>query len=63
LRGGLAGDFLVRLEEDEILAELLGRDFFGGFAEVLGELADAVPVGLLGARTDRQELKVVGEGD
>jgi hypothetical protein len=30
--------------------------------EVLGELADEGPVGLLGAATDRQEPEVIGEG-
>jgi hypothetical protein len=30
--------------------------------EVLGELADAIPVGLLGALADRQKPQIVGEG-
>ena len=62
LGGGLAGDLFLALEEDEVLAELLGGDILGGFGEVLGELADASPVGLLGAVTDRQEPEVIGEG-
>jgi hypothetical protein len=44
------------------LAQLLGGDVLGGFGEVLGELADAGPVGLLGALADRQEPEVIGEG-
>jgi hypothetical protein len=51
------------LEEDEVLTELLGCDSFGGFADVLGEQTDAVPVGLLGAVTDGEECEVLGEGD
>jgi hypothetical protein len=62
LGGGLAGDFFLALEEDEVLAEFLGRDGFGGFAEVFGQLANAVPVGQLGALAHGQELEVIGEG-
>jgi hypothetical protein len=58
----LAGDLLFALEEDEVLAELLGGDALGGFVVVVGELAQAVPVGLLGALADGQELQVIGEG-
>jgi len=47
---------------DEVLAELLRCDGFGRLAEVLGELADAVPVGLLRALADRQQLEVIGVG-
>ena len=62
LGAGLAGDLFFALEEDEVLAEFLGGDVLGGFGEVLGELADTGPVGLLGALADRQELEVIGEG-
>jgi len=62
LGGSLAGDFFLALEEDEVLTELLGRDLFGGFDEMLGELADTSPVGLLGAVADGQEPEVIGEG-
>jgi hypothetical protein len=49
LGGGLAGDFLVALEMDAILSELLGRDEVGGFAVELAQLAQAGEVGLFGA--------------
>jgi hypothetical protein len=62
LGGGLAGDLFLALEEDEVLAELFGGDLLGGFGEVLGELADAGPVGRLGGVADRQEPEVIGEG-
>jgi len=62
LGGGLAGDLFLALEEDEVLAELLGGDVLGGFGEMLGELADTGPVGLLGAVADRQEPEIIGEG-
>jgi len=62
LGGGLAGDLFVALEVDEVLAELLRCDGFGRLAEVLGELAHAVPVGLLRALADRQQLEVIGVG-
>jgi hypothetical protein len=61
LGGGLAGDLFLALEEDEVLAEFLGGDVFGGFDEMLGELAYAGPVGLLGAVADRQEPEIIGE--
>ena len=62
LGGGLAGDLLLAFEEDEILAKFLRRDVLGGFVVVVGELADAVPVGLLRAVADGQELQVIGVG-
>ncbi len=62
LGGGLAGDLFLALEEDEVLAELLGGDVLRRFIEMFGELADAGPVGLLGALADRQEPEIVGEG-
>jgi hypothetical protein len=58
----LAGHLFLALEEDEVLAELLGGDVLRGFSEVLGELADTGPVGLLGAVADRQEPEIIGEG-
>ena len=57
LGGGLAGDLLIAVEEDEILAE-----FLGGLVVVVGKLADTVPVGLLGAVADGQKLQIIGEG-
>jgi hypothetical protein len=62
LGGGLAGDLLLALEEDEVLAQFFGGDLLGGFAVVVGQLPDAVPVGLLGALADGQELEVIGVG-
>ena len=61
LGGGLAGDLLVGLEVDAILAELLGGDEIGGFAVELAQLAQAGEVGLLGAGADGQEFEVIGE--
>jgi hypothetical protein len=49
-------------EEDKVLTEFLGADGFGGFAEVVGQLADTSPVGLAGALTDADEFQVIGEG-
>jgi hypothetical protein len=62
LGGSLAGDFLDALEMDEILAQLLGRDQVWSRLEILGPLANTGEVSLLGARGNRQELQIVGEG-
>ena len=62
LGAGLAGDLLVDLEMDAILADLFGGQQLGGFAVKLTELADARVVSLFGAWADGQELEVVGEG-
>jgi hypothetical protein len=62
LGAGLAGDFLVLLKMDAILAEVFGRKQVGGFTIMLTELTDAGVIGLFGARADRQELQVIGEG-
>jgi len=61
LGAGLAGDLLVDLEMNAILAEVLGREQVRGFAEKLAELADAGVIRLLGARADGQELQVIGK--
>jgi ribose/xylose/arabinose/galactoside ABC-type transport system permease subunit len=45
----------------EILAKLLGTELLGGTIEVLGELADAGPVRLLGAGLEGQQAEVIGE--
>jgi hypothetical protein len=63
LSGRLAGNFLVALEEDEVLAQFLGGDLVGRFVAVLGELAVALPISLAGAAADGAEFEVVGEGD
>ncbi len=62
LGGGLAGDFLDALEMDEVLAQLLGRDQVRSGLEILGPLANTGEVGLLGARGNRQEFQILGEG-
>jgi hypothetical protein len=49
LGAGLAGDSLVRLEVNAILANLLGGDQFGRFAIELAELADTGVIGFFGA--------------
>jgi hypothetical protein len=61
LGAGLAGDLLVALEVDAVLANLLGTDQLGGFIVELTELADTGVVSLFGARADGQELQVIGE--
>ena len=62
LGAGLAGYLLVLLEVDEILAKVLRADSVGGLMVVFAELTDAGEVSLLGARTDGQQLKIIGEG-
>ena len=61
LGGSLAGEAPFGLEIDEILTEFLGADLIGGAVEVLGQLADAVPVALLAAGQERQQGQVFGE--
>jgi hypothetical protein len=61
LGAGLAGDLLVALEMDAVLANLLGTDQLGGFAVELTELADAGVVSRFGARADGQKFEIVGE--
>ena len=62
LRAGLAGDFLIRLEMDAILADVFRREQIGRFAVELAQLADAGVIGRLGARADGQEGQIIGEG-
>jgi hypothetical protein len=62
LRGSLTGDFLLRLEMDAILAELLGGDAIGGFGVKLAELAEAGEVSGFGAWAQGQEGQIIGEG-
>ena len=63
LGGGLAGDFLVALQEDEVLAQFLGGYGLRGLMIMIGELARAVPISVAGAVADGAEFEVVGEGD
>ena len=62
LSAGLAGDVLMALEMDAVLANLLGADQLGRFAIELTELAEAGVIGLFGARADGQKFQVIGEG-
>lgn len=62
LRAGLAGDLLVGLEMDAILADLFGAKQLRGFGVILTELADARVISRFGAWADGQELQVVSEG-
>jgi len=62
LGGRLASDLFDRLEVDAVLTHLLKGDQLGRALVVLAELADTGIVGLFGARADRQELEVIGEG-
>jgi len=62
LGAGLAGNLLLHLEMDAVLAELLGGDQLGGPGIELTELAKAGGVCLLGAGADGQEGQVIGEG-
>ena len=45
-----------------VLANVLGREEFGGLVVKLADLAQAGEVGLFGAQTNGQELEVIGEG-
>jgi len=62
LGAGLAGDLLVGLEMNAILAELLGGDQLRRFDVMLTELTDTGEISLTGAETQRQERQVVGKG-
>jgi len=62
LSRGLAGDFLLALEVDEILAQLFRADQFRCAVEILGPLANTGEVRRLAARCNRQKLQVIGEG-
>ena len=61
LGAGLAGDLLVALEVDAILADVFRREQIGRFAVELAQLPQAGVVSLLGAGADGQELEVIGE--
>jgi hypothetical protein len=62
LGAGLAGDFLLGLELDAILAKLLRGDQVGGFGVKLAELADAGAVRRFRAGAQGQEGQIIGEG-
>jgi hypothetical protein len=59
---GLAGDLLVGLEMDEVLANLLDGDEFGRAVVKLAQMPDTSQVSLNRAGADRQERQVIGEG-
>lgn len=62
LGAGLPGDLLVRLEVNAVLADVLWSKEIGRLIVELADLAETGEIGLLGAGTDGQELKVVAEG-
>jgi hypothetical protein len=62
LGAGLAGDFLVGLEVNAVLADVLRGKEVRGLVVELADLAQASEIGLLGAGTNGQELEVVREG-
>ena len=62
LGAGLAGDLLAGLEMDAVLADVLGGKKIGGLVVKLTDLAEAGEIGLFRARTNGQQLEVVGEG-
>jgi len=47
---------------DAVLAEVFGREQVRGLVVMLAELADTGVIGRFGARSDWQELEVIGEG-
>lgn len=61
LSGSLAGDFLVNLEVEEVLAQFFGGDPLRGLAVELREFADAGPVTQDGALSDGKQAQVVEE--
>jgi len=62
LSAGLAGDLLVGLQMDAILANVFSREQLGRPVVKLAELTDAGVIGLFSARADGQEFEVIGEG-
>ena len=62
LSAGLAGDLLVGLQVDAILAKLFGAEQLRRAAIKLAQLTDAGVIGLFSARADGQEFEVIGEG-
>ena len=62
LGAGLAGDLLVGLEMDAVLAKLLGGDQLRRFDVMLAELTDTGQISLLGARAERLEREIIGKG-
>ena len=62
LGAGLAGDPLVGLEMDAVLAKLLGGDQLRRFDVMLAELTDTGQISLLGARAERLEREIIGKG-
>ena len=60
LGGTGAGEAPFGLEVEEVLAQFLGGDVFGGATEVLAQLAHAGQVGLTAAGQQGQEAEVFG---
>jgi hypothetical protein len=61
LGGSLAGEFLLRFEIKEVLAEFFGGDQVGRLAVILAEFADAGPVAQDGTFSQRQQAQIVKE--
>lgn len=61
LVAGLAGDLLVELPMDAILANVFGREQLGRAVVKLAQLTDTGVIGLFGPRADGQEFEVIGE--
>ena len=63
LGAGLAGGLLDGFEMNEVLADLFrGEQVRRSVIVELAELADTGVVSLFGARAERQELEIIGEG-
>jgi hypothetical protein len=62
LSAGLAGDLLVGLQMDAILANVFGGEQLRRAVVKLAELTDASVIGLFSAKADGQEFEVIGEG-
>lgn len=62
LGGSLTGDLLLRLEINEILADLFGTDQLRGLSIVFAQLAQAGIIRFFGARAKGQKFKIITEG-
>ena len=62
LGGGLAGNFLNRLEMDAVLADLFEGDQLGRAVIMFTQLTDTGVVTFFGPRADGQKFEIIGEG-
>ena len=58
----MTGDLLDGLEMKAVLADLFGRQQFGGLAVMFAQLADTGVVSFSGATAEGQQLEIIGEG-